>query len=154
MITAEHIREVLKDTLAGGAIFIVDISVKPGNKILVLADTEKGITIDECVMINRTIEQHFNRDEEDYELEVSSPGLGQPFKVIQQYAKNIGRQVEVILSNGEKFYGSLLAASNDNFVVETKEKVRHEGKKKAELEIKQHTFLLSEVKSTKVILNF
>ena len=82
--------------------FIVEITVKPGNKIIVSIDSFTGIAIDDCVAISRSIEANFDRDIEDYELEVSSAGLTQPFKVFQQYQKNIGKNVEILFKNGQK----------------------------------------------------
>ncbi|MDP4209500.1 MAG: ribosome assembly cofactor RimP [Bacteroidota bacterium] len=154
MITDKLISEIVNNAISQSELFIVDITVKAGNKILVLADSPNGISIDECAMISRAIEQHLNRDVEDFELEVSSPGLSQPFKVIQQFQKNIGRQVEVILKDSDKHYGKLISAENGSFTVETKERVKLEGKKKAEQVIQQHIINLDEVKSTKVVINF
>jgi Uncharacterized protein conserved in bacteria len=154
MITDKLISEIVNNAISQSELFIVDITVKAGNKILVLADSPNGISIDECAMISRAIEQHLNRDVEDFELEVSSPGLSQPFKVIQQFQKNIGRQVEVILKDGDKHYGKLISAENGSFTVETKERIKLEGKKKAEQVIQQHIINLDEVKSTKVVINF
>ena len=154
MITPEQIQNTIAGTIAGSEIVVVEIAVRSGNKILVYADAPKGISIDECVMISRCIEQSLNRDIEDFELEVSSPGLSQPFKVIQQYKKNIGRQIEVILKEGDKLYGTLIWAENESFTVETKEKIKTLGKKKSELITEQHKISLADIKSTKVVLSF
>jgi ribosome maturation factor RimP len=154
MLTENIIQGIIADITAQSGLFVVGVTVKPGNKIIVLIDSLKGVTIDECAMLSRTIEQQLDRDKEDFDLEISSPGLTQPFKVIQQYHKNIGKQVEVIRKDGEKFYGMLLSAGDNTFVVQTKEKRILEGKKKAEEVIEQVTIALEEVKSTKVVINF
>jgi ribosome maturation factor RimP len=154
MITEQYILGVIADTIIQSDLFVVAVSVKAGNRILVSIDSNKGVTIDECGMLSKAIEQQLDREKEDFSLEVSSPGLTLPFQVIQQYQKNIGRQVEVIRKDGDKLYGTLVAAENNSFVVETKEKVISEGKKKAELVTEQISLALSEVKSTKVVINF
>jgi ribosome maturation factor RimP len=85
MITKEQIFDIVINKLDRDNQFIVDITVKPGNKIVVVADSLKGISVDECVAISRSIEANLDRNIEDYELEVTSPGLTQPFKVEKQY---------------------------------------------------------------------
>jgi len=96
MINTERIEKIVKDWTEDKDIFFVALSIGSGNIIKVLLDKPEGITIDECVVISRMIEARLNRDEEDYELQVSSPGLGMPFKVIEQYYKNRGNKIEVI----------------------------------------------------------
>ena len=81
MISTEKVRQLVSGILESTDIFEVEVSVKPGNKIVVLVDKLEGITIDECANISRGIEEKLDRNIEDYELEVSSPGLTQPFKV-------------------------------------------------------------------------
>ena len=62
----------------------------------------KGITIDQCGEISKLVEASLNREEEDFEIEVSSPGLSEPFKVINQYRKNIGQEVEIVTEDGQQ----------------------------------------------------
>lgn len=95
-----------------------------------------------------------DREEEDFELEVSSPGIGQPFKVHRQYVKNIGRQVEVLTKSGEKYSGELLSVNDGGFVIKEEKIVKPEGKKKKELQIIEHPFNFEELKSVKEILKF
>ena len=154
MITSSSIREIVSNYLDGSERFIVEIQVKPGNSILVLVDSYKGITIDECADISRFIESNLDRNAEDFQLEVSSPGLTQPFKVVQQYLKYIGTEVEVLLKDGKKIKGKLLSASQESFTVESFQKVKSTDKSKNEKQLIQHHFTLAEVKSTKVVINF
>ncbi|HEY4789231.1 MAG TPA: ribosome assembly cofactor RimP [Bacteroidales bacterium] len=154
MITGSLIKDLVSNIIAQSDLYVVDISVAPGNHINVTVDSMKGASIDDCVMISRGIEQQLNRDVEDFELEVSSPGLTQPFKVIQQYEKNIGREVEVLLKNGQKQVGKLLALGNNTITVEIQKKVRPEGKKRPEWITEQHNFDINEIKSTKLVINF
>jgi ribosome maturation factor RimP len=154
MITSSLIKNLVSNIIAQGELYIVEITVAPGNRINVLIDSMKGATIDDCVMVSRSIEQHLDREIEDFELEVSSPGLTQPFKVIQQYQKNIGKEVEVLLKNGQKFIGTLLSVEENTIAIETQKKVKLEGKKRPEWVTEQHKIESNEVKSTKLVINF
>lgn len=154
MITSSLIKDLVSNIIAQGELYIVEVTVAPGNHINVLIDSMKGATIDDCVMVSRSIEQQLNREIEDFELEVSSPGLTQPFKVIQQYQKNIGREVEVLLKNGQKHVGTLVNLENTIITVETQKRVKLEGKKRPEWITEQHKIDSNEVKSTKLVINF
>jgi len=102
MISAVSIKELVNKILEPTDFFLVEASVKPGNRIVVYVDKLEGISIDECAEISRLVESNLDREVEDFELEISSPGLTQPFKVKQQYFKNIGKDIEIVLSTGEK----------------------------------------------------
>jgi ribosome maturation factor RimP len=93
--------------IQGSEIFLVEVLVKPGNAIKVHVDKPEGISIDECVLISRFLNESLDREKEDYSLEVSSPGLGGAFKVKQQYEKNLGRDIEVLYTDGIKVKGKL-----------------------------------------------
>ncbi|MDF1575809.1 MAG: ribosome assembly cofactor RimP [Bacteroidales bacterium] len=107
MITTEHIKELVVQHIRGSDIFLVEIVVKPGNLITVQLDRPEGISIDECVSISRFLNESLDREVEDYSLEVSSPGLGGAFRVRQQYEKNLGRDIEVLYTDGIKVTGKL-----------------------------------------------
>jgi len=154
MITSHQVRDIVLNSIAQGELYIVEVTVAPGNRINVIIDSMKGATIDDCVMVNRSIEQQLDREVEDFELEVSSPGLTQPFKVLQQYHKNIGREVEVIRKDGQKQVGKLLAMENDIMTIEVQKRVKLEGKKRPEWITEQHNIDINEVKSTKLVINF
>lgn len=154
MITSTQIRDIVLNVIAQSELYLVEATVAPGNKINVIIDSLKGAKIDDCVMVSRSIEQQFDREVEDFELEVSSPGLTQPFKVIQQYQKNIGREVEIILKSGQKLLGKLLALENTTMTIESQKKVRLEGKKRPEWITETHSIDINEVKSTKLVINF
>jgi ribosome maturation factor RimP len=134
--------------------FIVEVEVSPTNQISVLIDSEKGISIDDCVTISRQIEGNLDREEEDFELQVSSAGLGQPFKVFRQYTKNIGREIEVVLKDGQKMEGILKAVQETSFELESSKKEKVEGKKKKELVTSIHTIAFDEAKTVKNIIKF
>jgi ribosome maturation factor RimP len=154
MITNRQVEEIIAPRIAEGELFVVDIDVKPGNKISVLIDSNQGVSIDQCVEISRLIEHSLDRETEDFELQVSSPGLDQPFRVIQQYEKNLGREIEVIKNDGLKYTGTLKEINEDHFVIETKERVKVDGKKKKQLQINDLAIRFDEVKAAKVVISF
>lgn len=138
MIQREKILELAKDFLEEKKLFLVSIDIGPSNNIRLVVDSMLGIQISECVQLSRTIEQGLNRDTEDFDIEVSSPGLGVPFKVKQQYEKNVGKEVEVITNGGQKYKGPLTAVDDNGFSVEQEIKIKEDGKKKKQ--IKKETF--------------
>jgi ribosome maturation factor RimP len=154
MITIQQIREFVSGYLKETDLFEVEISVSAGNSITVLIDSMKGININDCVNLTRAIESAFDREVEDYELEVSSPGLSLPFKVWQQYIKNIGRTVEIVFKNGLKTTGKMVSAEDHVISLEVQKKMTPEGKKRPELVTELINISLQEVKSTKVVINF
>ncbi len=118
MITAEQVEEIIKSQILGNDYFLADVRVQPGNVITVLVDKYAGITIEECVAISRKLETLMNREKEDFELNVSSPGISRPFKVIEQYIKNVGRLIEVVDKQGKKIVGKLIDVKNDEITIE------------------------------------
>ncbi len=147
MIEKGHIENVVNEFIKGTGIFLVAVRVSSANKITVLADTMKGITIDECADLHRHIEKSLDRNAEDFELQVSSPGLDMPFGVIEQYQKNEGKKVEVVNNDGEKFTGILKNVTPGGFELETEVKIKGKGR-----ELKELSFNLDQVKSTKTVL--
>ena len=146
MIDKNHIEKLVNEFIKGTGTFLVAVRISSSNKITVLADTMKDITIDECVAIHRHLEKNLDRDAEDFELQVSSPGLDMPFGVIDQYYKNEGKKVEVVSADGEKFTGILKNVTPGGFELETEVKVKGRPK-----EIKELSFNLDQVKATKAI---
>ena len=120
MITTESIIEMVEQHIQGTDIFLVEVVVNPGNTIRVHVDRPEGIPIDQCVKISRYLNEKLDRDVEDFSLEVSSPGLGATFKVKQQYDKNTGRDIEVLLQDGVKIEGKLLSVSEEGIVLTVK----------------------------------
>jgi ribosome maturation factor RimP len=147
MIDRTKIEESVKECIRGTDLFLVAVKVSSSNKITVLADTKEGITIDECASLHRHIEKDFDRDVEDFELQVSSPGLDMPFGVIEQYYKNEGKKVSVVDNDGLKYTGILKNVTKGGFDLETEVK----GKGKAK-EVKDVPFNFDQIKSTKVVL--
>ncbi|WP_439183951.1 ribosome assembly cofactor RimP [Carboxylicivirga taeanensis] len=154
MITESVIKNIIDEKLEADEMFLVELAVKPGNKIIVVVDNDNGVPISYCIELSKFIEASLNRDEEDFELEVASAGIGQPFKVKRQYLKNIGRTVEVLTAEGKKFSGKLLSVQDESFTVEVEEMVKVEGKKRKELQVKTVNCNFEEVKQVKDIISF
>ena len=130
MIDKNVVKKLVDEWLKDKEYFLVGIEISQDDKIVVEIDHADGVWIEDCVELSRYIEDHLSRDEEDYELEVGSAGLGQPFKVAQQYVNFVGKEVEVLDGNGKKYQGVLKSVEGDNFVVTINEKVMVEGKKR------------------------
>jgi ribosome maturation factor RimP len=117
-------------------------------------DKPEGITIGECREISKKVEAVFDREQEDFELTVSSPGLEKPFRVPQQYWKNVGRSVTVELLDGNKLEGKLILAQGDNIEVESRSREKVEGKKSKQEVIRLHQLNIKDIKQTKVLISF
>ena len=124
------------------------------NKVVVEIDHKDGVVIDDCVSLSEVINDNLDRDVEDYELEVGSTGLGQPFKVPQQYEINIGEEVEVLDKEGKKVKGILKSVDGKEFTVTVNEKVKVEGKKRPVKMDVDHAYNMDEVKYTKYVIRF
>lgn len=154
MINKDTVRSIVEEWLDGKEYFLVDIEISPDDRIVVEIDHADGVWIEDCVELSRFIEDHLSRDEEDYELEVGSAGLGQPFKVAQQYHCFVGKDVEVLDADGKKYKGVLKAVQGNDFTVTVQEKQKVEGKKRPQLVDTDHTFQMDKVKYTKYLINF
>ncbi len=132
MIEKNLVTELVNEWLEGNDYFLTDVNVTPDSKIIVEIDHKDGVWIEDCVALSKFIEQHLDREKEDFELEVGSAGIGQPFKVVQQYENHIGKMVEV-MDEGKKIKGILKSVEGRDFIVSVQEKQKIEGKKKAML---------------------
>ena len=147
MIEKQKIQGLVEEFIKGTGLFLVTVKISNANRIIVLADKNEGITIDECAAIHRHIENGLNRDKEDFELQVSSPGLDMPFVVIEQYFKNEGKKVEVVDNEGSKYSGKLKNITAGGFELETEKKTKGRA-----IELKDMSFNFEQIKSTRVIL--
>ena len=154
MINKDTVRSIVEEWLDGKEYFLVDIEISPDDRIVVEIDHADGVWIEDCVELSRFIEDHLSRDEGDYELEVGSAGLGQPFKVAQQYHCFVGKDVEVLEADGKKYKGVLKAVEGNDFTVTVQEKQKVEGKQRPQLVDTDHTFQMDKVKYTKYLINF
>ncbi|MCQ2114164.1 MAG: ribosome assembly cofactor RimP [Bacteroidaceae bacterium] len=153
MIDKKKVTELVNKWLEGNDYFLVDVSVDVNDKVVVEIDHSDGVWIEDCVSLSKFIEANMNRDDEDYELEVGSAGIGQPFKVVRQYENHIGKEVEVLTADGKKFRGVLKSVNAPEFVVTVMEKRKEEGKKKASMVEVDMTFDMDGVKYTKYMFN-
>ena len=154
MIEKEKVKSIVEEWLEGKEYFLVDVEVSPDDRIVVEIDHADGVWIEDCCELSRYIEDHLSRDEEDYELEVGSAGIGQPFMVEQQYINCIGKQVEVLNGDGKKFKGELIKVEGRAFTVKTQEKQHVEGKKRTVLVDVEKEFSMDEVKYCKYVIEF
>lgn len=157
MINKKKIEELAQERIdeLNRDLFIVEINVSLANAIQVEIDSAVGnVAIEDCISVSRNIEHNLDREEQDFELQVSSPGLDRPFRVVQQYKKNVGREVKLTPINGVKVEGLLKVANDEGVVVETEIKERLEGKKKKVTVFEEHSFSYDEIKETKIIITF
>ena len=154
MIERQALVEVVEACL-GDDLFLVDVAISADNHIVVEIDSYEGsVSIDNCVAITRAVEQAFDRDKDDYELEVGSAGLTSPFKVKAQYEKNIGNDVEVLTAQGVKLKGVLSEVGDDTFTIKVAKKVKPEGAKRPVIVEEDVTIKYSETKYTKYLIQF
>ncbi len=159
VIDTKTIRKMSEDFLKGTPGFVVDVHVAAGNVIRVSLDNDNRTSIEDCMALSRHIEGSFDRDEEDFSLDVGSPGLDQPLKVLRQYKKLIGKQVMVLPKIGKKIEGELMSIEDSegemvSLVLKTREKKRIEGRKAKQWVEEDHTFNASDIEWTKVIISF
>lgn len=161
MINKEKIKGIIDSGLEGTDVVLVELKVSPSNQIKILLDSIDGVKISKCVEISRLVENSLDREEEDFELEVSSFGLDQPFMLPLHYSKNIERDVEVFYVDGRNIKGMLKTVElnedgSEVLFIEllNKKKVKLEGKKK-KVEIEEITKIEgSEIQKTKLVPNF
>ena len=148
---AETVKRILL-TLLYDDIFFVDMKVKPTNNIKIFLDADSGLGIEKCIKINRRLYRQVEEmgfyPEGDFSLEVSSPGIDEPLKLLRQYVKNIGRSVEVTLNDDTIKEGILLEAVEEQIVIET-----IEGKNKKAVTT-QIPVLFTDIKQTVVQIKF
>ena len=154
MIEKDFITSIVEEWLQGKDYFLVGVDISPDNKIAIEIDHAEGVWIEDCVELSRFIESKLDRDKEDFELEVGSAGIGQPFKVIQQYYIHIGNEVETMTNQGEKLAGVLKEADENHFTLTVKKKVRPEGSKRPKMVDEDITLHYQDVKYTKYLINF
>jgi ribosome maturation factor RimP len=122
MIETELIRKLAEEKLSGTDLFLVDAEVKSGNNIQVLIDGRHDVTIDDCIAVSRHIESALDREQEDFNLQVSSAGIDKPLMYASQYIKNIGRRLSIDLKEGGNISGKLLNADENEIEIQTEKK--------------------------------
>lgn len=154
MISEKKITELVLEKISGTGKYLVDVYIKPTNRIFVEIDSIEGVLVRDCVEISRHIEQNFDRDVEDYELQVSSPGLDQSFKILKQYEKHIGKEVEILMKTGVKIAGKIAEVHTDFVIIESIKKEKDPKSKKKILLREKQSINYSEIKETKVVISF
>lgn len=147
----DTVKSILESLLEGD-IFLVDLKVKPTNNIKIYLDADSGLGIEKCIKINRALYKQLEEQaiypDGDFSLEVSSPGVDEPLKLLRQYIKNKGRNVEITYIDGTKKEGKLLEVGEDSITIEYTE---GKGKKAV---VHQPTIPFAEIKQTKVLIKF
>jgi ribosome maturation factor RimP len=154
MITKEQILELIGDKLTENNCFLVELTIGEGNTISIEIDSYDGVSVTDCVEISKVIDDSLDREVEDFEMNVSSAGLDKPLRVIDQYKKNIGREVKVVPVDGTVVKGELTGVSEDEIIVEHSYKERIEGRKKKETIVKQEKIKFNNIKETTIIISF
>ena len=134
--------------------FLVDINFGADDRIVIEIDHADGVWIEDCAALSRFLQEQLGDELGDYELEVGSAGLGQPFKVAQQFINHIGDTVEVLELDGKKVQGVLKSVEGTNFTVTVQEKQKQEGKKRPVLVEVDKTYAMDGVKYAKYLLAF
>ncbi|PVX52122.1 ribosome maturation factor RimP [Balneicella halophila] len=155
MIAKEKIEELLSSYLTDKQdVFLVEVKTTPDNRIKVFLDSLTSLSIEECMNTSRWLESQLDREVEDFELQVSSAGIGNPFKVEKQYQKAIGKQVEVAVKDGRKLHGKLTAYGDNTLTLEVAKKVVVKGKKKKQEVQELEEIPTSEINTTKEVITF
>jgi ribosome maturation factor RimP len=154
MINKETVQTLTEEWLKGNDYFLVDINFAADDRIVIEIDHADGVWIDDCAELSRFLQERLGEELGDYELEVGSAGLGQPFKVAQQYVNHIGDTIEVLTLEGKKIQGELKAVDGNNFTLTVQEKQKQEGKKRPVLVDVDKTFQMDGVKYAKYLLAF
>ena len=154
-MNANEIREKIMPAVAKRGCFLVDVHVSADNDIEVAIESEKGtVVMEDCVAIDKAFHEIWDQDAEDYALTVTSAGLDQPFKVLKQYLKAVGTQVEVRLKGGRKFTAELVAATEDNITLRYTARETVEGSKKKVLVEHTDTVAMDQVNSVMPHITF
>ena len=149
MIDKELVQIIVEEFLTSSDNYPVAIEVKPDNTVVVEIDNDEAVSIDDCVALSSYIESKLDREKEDFALEVSSAGVGQPFKVKRQYRKNIGNGIEVLTKSGIKHSGVLRVADESTFMLSVSKQIKPEGAKRKVTVEEDLTFLYDEIKYAK-----
>ncbi|MGE0636302.1 MAG: ribosome assembly cofactor RimP [Bacteroidia bacterium] len=152
MISETRVKELVEEKIKGTELFIVEVKVSGGNRISIALDRPTKLNVGDCAEVSRFVEAGLNRDLEDFEITVSSPGLEQPLRVLNQFLKHQGRNVRVVLKDGRLLRGKMTAANQEGITLE----VFRENKKKNKEQTQNEPVNLKypEIKETKIEITF
>ncbi len=154
MINKDVVKAFVEEWLQGNDYFLVDIIFGADDRIVIEIDHADGVWIEDCAELSRFLQEKMGDELGDYELEVGSAGIGQPFKVEQQYKNHLGDEVEVLQLDGQKQKGILKAVDGRQFTITVQEKQTVEGKKRPVMVDIDKSYSMDEVKSVKYLLAF
>ena len=154
MINKETVKALVEEWLQNGDYFLVDIMFGTDDRIVIEIDHADSVWIEDCAELSRFLQEKLGDELGDYELEVGSAGIGQPFKVEQQYVNHIGDELEVLSADGKKIQGVLKEVNGREFVLTVKEKQTVEGKKRPVMAEVDKTFSMDSIKYAKYVLAF
>ena len=154
MINKEVVTTFVEEWLQGNDYFLVDVIFGADDRIVIEIDHADGVWIEDCAELSRFLQEKMGDELGDYELEVGSAGIGQPFKVEQQYKNHLGDEVEVLQLDGQKQKGILKAVDGRQFTITMQEKQTVEGKKRPVMVDIDKSYSMDEVKSVKYLLAF
>jgi len=157
MISKKEIFKLANERIheIGNGNYLVDINITSKNSIIVEMDNlHGGVSINDCVSVSRNIEHNLDREVEDFDLKVTSPGLDKPFKVEQQYLKNIGKKVSLIALDNATIDGELIEFKNNRVKIRELNIIKNQKTRKKETIEKIHVFSLEEIKEVKLIISF
>ena len=152
MIEEAEVKKIIEDAIEGSSLFLVDLQVHSDDRVFVEIDRMDGISVDDCVEVNKNVKQALEDRGQDYEVNVASPGLDEPFKVPAQYRKNLGQEVSVLTRSGQRINGVLDNVDGEGILIRTSKKERVQGKKKKERVEREHRFAFDELKETKAVI--
>ena len=152
MISKKRVQELVEEKIKGSELFIVEVKVSGGNRINIALDRPKKLNVGDCAEVSRYVEAGLNRDVEDFEITVSSPGLEQPLKVLNQFLKHQGRNVRVVLKDGRLLRGKMTVANEDGITLEVFRENKKKNKEQTQNEIVNLKY--PEIKETKIEITF
>jgi len=149
VIEEKQIIRLVEESLQGTDKFLVEVVIRPTNLITIFIDGDSQVSIEDCRRVNRHLEQKMNREKQDFELTVSSAGLDRPLKVLRQYKKRVGLELEVVTVAGDKTCGILVTAGNDGIEIEQEIKISKKEKEKKKIFIP-----FKEIRTVKEVITF
>ncbi|MFW6352189.1 MAG: ribosome assembly cofactor RimP [Bacteroidota bacterium] len=135
-------------------LFLVELKVSSSSKIAVFLDGDEGVPVSKCIELSRFIENKLDRDQEDFELEVSSVGVSKPLVMPRQFIKNTGREIEFTTSAGEKIKATLVAADQQGVVIEKEIKKKKKPKPGEPVEEPIQNFTYQDIDNAVVQVSF
>lgn len=154
MIDKKLLQTFVEQQLEGSDCFLVDMTISADNIIKIEIDSDSSVDIDRCINLTHAIEQEFDREKEDYELEVGSAGLTSPLRLPRQFRKYMGEELEVVADDGKKYRGELTDVTDEGITIVSKEKIKKEGAKRPELTDVTHEFSYDKIRKAEYMIQF